>query len=88
MQARLLEALLVGPLPLVLELGDVARLVVGGVEVVHAGLEAGVHQRQVLVGQGDVDQQVGLDALEQRDRLGDVVGVDLRDRRSCARASP
>ena len=55
-----LKAVLVGPLPAVLELGLVRRLVVGGVQVVHPGLQAGVHDRQVLVGQGHVDDQVRL----------------------------
>src|SRR5690606_41354354 len=50
---RLLEALAIGPLPLVFELGNVARLVVRRVEVVDARFEAGIHQREVLVGQGD-----------------------------------
>ena len=49
---------LVRPLPGVLELGDVARLVVGGVQVVHAGLQARVHDGQVLVGQRHVDHEV------------------------------
>ena len=74
------EALLVGPLPLVLELGLVRRLVVGGIEVVDAGLEAGVHDRQVLVGQCHVDYQVRLLAADQRGHLAHVVGIDLRGR--------
>ena len=74
-----LVAVLVLPLPGVLELGDVARLVVGRVHVVHARLQARVHDRQILVGERHVDHEVGLDLLDQRDRLGDVVGVDLGD---------
>ena len=73
------EALLVRPLPLVFELRLVRRLVVGGVEVVDAGFQAGVHQGQVLVGKRDVDQQVGLDPSDQRHGLRDVVGVHLGD---------
>ena len=34
---------------------------------------------QILVGQRHVDDEVGLDLVQQRDRLGDVVGIDLRD---------
>ena len=36
-QTGVLEAVLIGPLPFVFELGLVARLIVGGVEIVHAG---------------------------------------------------
>jgi hypothetical protein len=75
-QPGLLEPLLVDPLPLVLELRGVRWLVVGGVEVVHAGLEAGVHDGQVLVGQRDVDDQFRLHVAHQRNQLRHVVGVD------------
>jgi hypothetical protein len=71
----LLEAVPIGPLPFVFELGLVRRLVVGGVEVVDPGLEAGVHEGQVLVGQGDVEHQVRLERLDQGHGLGDVVGI-------------
>jgi hypothetical protein len=74
-EARLLEALLVGPLPAVLELGLVGRLVVGGVEIRHAGLEARVHEHQVLVGQRHVDEQRGLLGLQERHGGGHVHGV-------------
>ena len=49
-EASLLEACAVGPLPGVFELREVGRLVVGRVDVVDAGVEAGVHQVEVLVG--------------------------------------
>ena len=77
-EAGLLEALAVGPLPGVLELGEVGRLVVGRVDVVDAGVEAGVHQVEVLVGQGEIDQQVGAERLDQGDGGLDVVRVDGR----------
>jgi len=41
-EAGLLETLLVGPLPFIFELGDIRRLIVRGVEVMHSGGEAGV----------------------------------------------
>ena len=82
-QASGLEALLIGPLPGILELCHLARLVVGGVEIVHAGLEAGVHDRQVLVGQGHVDHEVRLHFPDQRDGGGHVIGVHLGDLDGC-----
>ncbi len=75
--AGLPVALLEGPLLLVLELGLVGVLVVGGVQVGHAGAQAGLHDGQVLVGQGHVDQHVGLERLDQRDQRLDVVGIHL-----------
>lgn len=73
-----LEALLIGPLPVVFELGDVARLVVGGVDVMHARSEAGVHDGEVLVGQRDVDDDFRLEVVQQGGQFGDVVGVNPR----------
>ena len=77
-QARVLEAVLIGPLPLVFELGLVARLVVGGVQIVHARRQTGVHDRQVLIGQGQVHDQFGLHLLDQGRGRRHVVGVDGR----------
>ncbi len=76
--ARVLELVLVGPLPLVFELGGVERFVVGGIEVIDAGFEAGVHDRQVLVWQRDVDDEGRLHFLDEGDQFGHVVGVNLR----------
>ncbi len=77
--ALVLVAVLILPLPGVLELGEIARLVVGGVEVVHARFQARVHDRQILVGKRHVDHEVGLDLVDQGDRLGDIVGINLAD---------
>ena len=72
------EPFAVGPLPGVFELRGLAGLVVRGVEVVHARLEAGVHDRQVLVGKRDVHHQVRLLGADEFGHLLRVVGVDPR----------
>ena len=76
-QASLLEPVLVGPLPLVFEPGGIAGFVVGSVQVVHASGQAGVHDGEVLVGQGHVDHQLWLLALQQGGQFLDIVGVHL-----------
>ena len=58
--AALREAFAIGPLPAVFESGNIRRLVVGGVEVIDAGFEAGVHDGQVLVRERDVQHEVRL----------------------------
>jgi hypothetical protein len=78
-QALGLVLVVIGPLPLVGELGFLARLVVGRIHVVHARLQARVHDGQVLVGQRHVDDEVRLHSFDERDRLANVVGIDLRD---------
>ena len=55
----------------------VLRLVVGGVDVVHAAGQAGVHDGQVLIGQGDVQHGVWLVAVDQGFQRLHVVGIHL-----------
>ncbi len=76
-EAGFLELLLIGPLPGILELRDVERLVVRGVHVVNAGLEAGVHEVEILVGEGDVDEQLRAGFLDERGGFVGVIGIDL-----------
>ena len=76
-QSGLLEALAVGPLPAVFEVCLVLRLVVGRVEVVAARLQAGLHDGEVLIGQGQVHHDVGLVAAEQLHELRHLVGIYL-----------
>ena len=76
-ESGILEFLLVGPLPFVFEMRVVRRFVVGGVQIVHARFKAGVHDVQILIGQGDVHDEVGLHAADESREFGHVVGVHL-----------
>ena len=69
------EPVLVGPLPVVLKLGHVARLIVGRVQVVHPGFQAGVHDSEVLVGQSHVDDHCRFELPDECDQFGYVVGI-------------
>ena len=60
-QALGFELVVIRPLPFVSELGFFLRLVVGGVHIMHARFQAGVHDGQVLVGQRHVDDEVRFD---------------------------
>ena len=55
----------------------VLRLIVGGVQIGTTAGQTGVHDGQVLVGQGEVDDQIGLVFVEQRLQLFHVVGIYL-----------
>ena len=77
-EASLLETLAVGPLPGVLEVGFILRLVVGRVQVVATRLEAGLHDGEVLIGQGQVHHEFRLVAAHQRHELLHAVGIHLR----------
>jgi hypothetical protein len=68
-QARFLEAVLIGPLPVILEFCDVPRLIIRRVHIMGLGGETGVHDRQVLVRQRHVDHQVRLHLFDQGNRL-------------------
>jgi hypothetical protein len=54
------EFLLIGPLPVVLKLGHVTRLVVRGVDVMHTGLQAGIHDGEILIGSATLMTTSGL----------------------------
>ena len=77
-EAGLTEALVISPLPFVFELGFVFGFVIGCVKVRYAGFEAGVHDWQVLIGQGHIDYKVGLDLVDEFDQFRHAVGIDLR----------
>ena len=74
-ETGLLAALLVDGAPL--RVVRVLRLVVGGVHVVDTAGQAGVHDGQILIGQGDVHHEVGLVALDEGDHFVHLVGVHL-----------
>lgn len=75
--AALAEAVLVGPLPCIAEPGLVLGLIVGRVQVVHPGGQAGIHDGQVLVGQGHVHHHMGPLLFDEPDDQGRVVRIDL-----------
>ena len=74
-EALFLAALLVDRAPL--RIVGVLGLVVGGVHVVDAALQARIHDGQVLIGQGDVHDDVRLVLVDQRAQLVEVVRVHL-----------
>ena len=75
-QTRLLEPLLIGPLPVVLELGHILGLIVGGIHVMHARRQARVHNGQVLIGQRQIDHQLGPDLADQGGQRRHILGID------------
>lgn len=75
-ESLLPEAVMVGPLPFVLEAGRLAGFVIGGVEVMDAGFQAGFHEGQVLIGEGQIEEQVRFDPVEQGDGFGYVIRID------------
>ena len=78
--ARVLEAVAVRPLPFVLEMRGIGRLVVRRVHIIRLRGEAGVHDGKVLIRKREIQHHVRLLTLDQRDQLVDVVRVHLRRR--------
>ena len=74
-EACFLAALLVDGTPL--RVVGVLRLVVGGVHIVYAAGKAGIHDGQVLIGQGNVHHEVGLISLDEGDHFIHLVGIHL-----------
>lgn len=77
-QPLLLETVLISPLPRILEMGLVLGLVVGRIEVVDPALETCVHDRQVLIRERNIDNNVGLETAEEFAQFRNAVGIDLR----------
>ena len=76
-ETSLLKLVLVCPLPRVLEVSLVLRLIVGGVHIVASTSQASVHDGEVLVWQCEVDDQLRLITIEECLQLLHVVGVNL-----------
>ena len=79
-EPRLLKPFAVRPLPGVLEVRLLRRLVVRRVEVADARLEARVHDREVLVRQRDVHDKIRLEALDHLHEPRRIHRIDLRGR--------
>ena len=73
----MLEAVLVGPLPGVLKMCLVLWFVVGCVEVITATCQTGVHNSQILIGQGKVYHKFRLVFVEECLQLLHVVSIHL-----------
>ena len=58
-------------------MGLVFRLVVGRVEIRASTFEAGFHDGEVLIGQGEVHHEVGLEGVKELAELVYVVSVNL-----------
>jgi hypothetical protein len=75
-KALFAEAVLIGPLPAILELRLFFGFVVGRIQVVYAGFEAGVHDGEVLVRQGHVDDELRAEGADELNQFGHVLRID------------
>ncbi len=75
-QPGLLKLLAIGPLPRIFEMGYIARLVVGCVEVAHSTLQTCIHYSEILIGERHVYDHVGLMATQQCHELLHRIGID------------
>ena len=77
-QARFFEAFPISPLPGVFKLRVIRRFVVRRIDVVNAGVQTRVHQRQILIRERNVDQNLRLKFFQKRDHFLYVVRIDFR----------
>ena len=52
-------------------------LIIGRIEIVASACQTGLHDGEVLIGQGEIDDQFGLIVAEERLQLLHIVGVHL-----------
>ena len=74
-EALLLAALLIPRTPC--GIVQVFGLVVCRIHIIDAAGQAGVHDGQILIGQGDVHDQIGLYVVDERNQFIYLVGIDL-----------
>jgi hypothetical protein len=58
-------------------LASILGLVIRGVQVIDARFKAGVHDRQILIGQREVDDMGDAMGTDQRGGGGGIIGVDF-----------
>ena len=75
-EALFLAALFIDGAPF--RIVGVFRLVVGSIHIVDAAGQAGIHNRKILIRQGDVHHQIGLIAFDQSDDFFCFIGIHLR----------
>ena len=75
--AGLFEFLAVSPLPFILKLCRVQRLIVGSINIVRFGGKAGVHDNQILIGKCQVQNDIGIVFVDDGNQLVHVVGIHL-----------
>ena len=74
-ETSLFELVLIGPLPVILKLRYIARFVVCRVDVVNTRFKTGIHDREILIGKGDIDDDRWLEALEQLYQFRHVISI-------------
>ena len=76
-QSGIFEAFLIGPLPTVFKVGNIFRLIIGGIQIVDSALQASLHDGEVLVGEGYVDDDFGFETIEECYQFVHAVGIYL-----------
>ena len=64
-QPGLLKTFPISPLPFIFVFSFVERLIVGGIEIIDTAMQTGIHNRQVLIRQSHIDNDIGLMLFEQ-----------------------
>ena len=76
-ETGLLKTLLISPLPTVLKMSLILRLVVGGIEVVDTTCQTSIHDGKVLIRQCQVDHQLWFEVIEEHLQLLHVISIYL-----------
>ena len=58
-------------------MGLVKGLIIGGVNVMHPCLQTGIHDMEVLIGKGKIEDDVGLKFVYESDKFRYIVGIYL-----------
>ena len=72
-----LETVFVSPLPTILEMGFVFGFVIGGIEIIDTSTQTSLHNRQILIRQSKIHNDIRTETLEKSNQLFYIVGIDL-----------
>ena len=74
-QSRLTETICICPLPAVLKLRRILRLIVRRIDIVHARCEARIHDVQILIWKRKVQHNIGLKFADERRECRHIVRI-------------
>ena len=64
-QSGFLKTFVISPLPTVFKMSLVFRLIIGCVQIVYSGFKAGLHDGEILIGEGNIDYHFRFEVIEQ-----------------------
>ena len=76
-QAGFFKTLLVSPLPTVFEVSFIFRFIIGSIQIIHSGFQAGFHDGKILIRQGYINNDFGFETIKKLYQFIYIVCINL-----------